>query len=250
MKIRLCLFTFLLIFACSLPTFACVWRFEYPICASWTEADAVFLGKVMKVESAEKSDDLPAGARKVRFQVAEKFKGADNQTFALYQAEWTTSCDPAFKKDETWIVFARHDPVGKSFKAFRGVKIEPKTTSNELETLRRIVAGKTATTIAGQIDLPPDSRDLLREPVEITVKGSGANINAQTNADGAFSIPLPSDGVYKVELKFPFRAAVKGNEFLLGASNTEGVPTIFRYEARLNDGDCNYNVFEVLKVSP
>jgi hypothetical protein len=217
-----------------------------PPCALWTQADAAFLGKVVAVEKASKSENLPDGTLKIRFQVIENFKGADNPTFTLFEASAATGGAAKLKKGATWIIYARNDIVVKSFTKFAGVEINPKEKSAELETLQSIVAGKTATAIAGRLVSDPTNAKYEFAPVAVVVTGKDANFTAGTDADGAFNIPVP-DGAYKVELKFPYRAALKWHEMLLGASNTEGVPTVFRYEVRLNDGDCDFNVFEVTK---
>lgn len=224
-----------------------MWQYEVPVCASWTQADAVFLGKVVKIENAEKSENLAKGARKIRFQVLENFKGADNPTFSLLQSDWVTSCASNFKKGETWVVFARNDIVVKTFTPFRGFAVAPKEPSEQLEALRNIVAGKTESQIVGL--LRSKSGKYTDEPVEIAVTGGGMNISAKTDADGAFNFAVP-DGNYQVELKFSFKANFKWDENLLGTSFTEGNPTLFRYEVRLNDGDCQFNFFEVSKSAP
>jgi len=218
-----------------------------PACAYWTRADAVFSGKVLKVENASKSEDLPAGSQKVRFQVLQNFKGADNPTFSLVTTGAKTVGGLEIKKGETWIIYANNDIVVKSFTAFRGTKIEPKIPNDELETLKSVVGGKTDAAISGRIVSDISNGRYEYEPVEVTVESKGKRLTAQTDSDGAFNISVPSEGTYKVELKFPYRAGLEWNEMLLGASNTEGTPTVFKYEVRLNDGDCNYNVFEVRK---
>ena len=244
MKITRVLFALFILFTSGSVSFA---RAGEPPCAYWTRADVVFSGKVLKIENAAQSEDLPAGARKVRFQVLQNFKGADNPTFSLVTKGAKTVGGLEIKKGETWIIYAANDIVVKSFTAFRGVKIEPKTQNEELETLRSVISGTTSAAISGRIvsDLSNDKYEY--EAVEITIENKGNRLTAQTDASGAFNIPVPSDGIYKVEIKFPYRAGVKWNEMLLGASNTEGTPTVFKYEVRLGDGDCNYNVFEVSK---
>lgn len=245
MKITSVLFSFFIIAAFSSELFA---RFGEPPCASWTRADAVFSGKVLKIENVAKGEGFPEGSRKIRFQVLQNFKGADNPTFALVTKILVgTDGFNIIKKGETWIVYAQNDIVGKSFTEFRRTKIEPKVTNEELETLKNIIAGKTSAAISGQIDLLSPNNAGDYEPVEITVEGGGKRLTATTGADGAFNLAVPSEGVYKVALKFPYSAGLKWDENLLGTSYTEGIPTFFKYEVRLNDGDCNYSFFEVLK---
>lgn len=217
-----------------------------PACAYWTRADAVFSGKVLKVENASKSEDLPAGSRKVRFQVLQNFKGADNPTFSLVTTGAKTDCGLEIKKGETWIIYANNDIVVKSFSAFRGVKIEPKVENAELETLKSVIAGTTSAAISGRIVWQSrNDVDLYEIVEEIMVEGNGKRFSAQPNASGAFNIPVPSAGTYRVELKFPYLAPLKWADNLLNTSYTQGNPTVFKYEVRLNDGDCNFNFFEV-----
>ncbi|HVE56096.1 MAG TPA: hypothetical protein VNB22_04655 [Pyrinomonadaceae bacterium] len=248
MKAQFVLFILLIFIAFTNPAFGCLQtETGVPACAYWTRADVVFSGKVLKIENAAKSEDLPAGARKIRFQVLQNFKGADNPTFSLVTADAKTGGGLEIKKGETWIIYAANDIVVKAFTAFRGIKIEPKIPNDELETLKSVAGGKTEAAISGRIVSDVLNGKYEYEPVEITVENRGKRLVAQTDADGAFNIPVPSEGIYKVEMKLPYRASLKWNEMLLGAFNTEGIPTIFKYEVRLNDGDCNYSFFEVLK---
>ena len=243
MKIRFLIILSLILIASAETAFACVkTETGTPVCAFWTRADVVFTGKVLKVEGSSRNEDSGESARKVRFQVLENFKGADNQTFNVVVK---TDCGLNIKSGQTWIIYAASDIVLKSFSAVRGVKIEPKTKSDEAAALKDIFAGKTPTAISGRF-VSAAQNAYLYEPVEIAVAGNGKSFAAKTDTNGAFNLAVP-DGNYRVELKFPYRASFKWDEYLLGTSLTEGVPTFFKYDVRLNDGDCNFNFFEVLK---
>lgn len=214
-----------------------------PVCALWTRADAVFLGKALKVETAPKNEGFPEGARKIRFQIQQNFKGADNPTFTVVS---TSDCGLNIKSGQTWVIYANNDIVVKSFSAFRGVKIEPKIINNEAETLKNITTGNSDTAISGRFVSAANNGAYVYEPVEISVAGGGKLLTAKTDTNGTFNIPVP-DGNYQVELKFPFKASFKWDENLLGTALVEGIPTLFKYEVRLNDGDCQFNFFEVSK---
>jgi len=246
MKIRLFLSSALLFLASAVNVAAsCALTADgAPVCAQWTRADVVFTGKALKVENASKSEGFPDGAKKVRFQVQQNFKGADNPTFTV---ALTADCAFNVKSGQTWIVYARTDIVLKSFSAFRGVKIEPKTASEEAAALQNIADGSSATAITGRFASAGNER-YIYEPVEISATSSsgGKSFSARSDADGAFQIAVP-DGNYRVELKFPFQANFKWDENLLGTSLVEGVPTVFKYEVRLNDGDCHFGFFDVTK---
>lgn len=210
-----------------------------PVCAYWTRADAVFTGKAIKVENAPKNEGFPDGSRKIRFQIEQNYKGADNPTFTVVA---TADCGLKIKSGQKWIIYASNDIVLKSFSAFRGVLIEPKTESEEAGVLKNIIDGKTESAITGRITNGAD----VNQPVEVKVEGNGKAFAAQTDTNGAFNIAVP-DGNYKVELKFPYRASFKWDDNLLGTQLIEGIPTIFKYDVRLNDGDCHFSVFEILR---
>jgi hypothetical protein len=215
-----------------------------PVCALWTRSDAVFTGKALKVDAAPANEGFPEGARKVRFQVQRNFKGADNPTFTVVV---TADCGFNIKTGQTWIVYARNDIVVKSFSAIRAVKIDQKVISEEAGALQDIFDGKTASAISGRFVSDAEKGVYALEPIEIGVSGGGKTLTARTDANGAFHIPL-TDGNYRVELRFPYRASLKWDENLLGTTLAEGVPTVFKYEVRLNDGDCHFGVFEVSGV--
>ncbi len=240
--------SFLILTAFTFNLFACPQtETGVPVCAYWTRADAVLLGKILNIEKVSGSEDLPAGSRKIRFQVLQNFKGADNPTFAVITKDAKTDCGLNAKKGETWIIYASNDIVIKSFAEFRGVKIESKVESAELETLKSVVAGTTSAAISGRIVWQARNNIDFYEAEVITVEGNGKKYSAQPYTDGTFNIPVPSAGTYKVELKFPYNATLKWDENLLGTSYIQGIPTLFKYEVRLNDGDCHFSLFEVLK---
>lgn len=246
MKITFLLFFILLAFTGI--SFACpLTELGVPACAYFTRADAVFLGKALKVEDAPKSEDLPEGSRKVRFQVLQNFKGADNPTFTLVTNAAKADGGLSIKSGQTWVVYANNDIVVKSFSVSRGVKIEPKMANEELETLKNVAAGKTETSISGRIASDKMSGKYLYETVEISIEGSGNRQTVKTDSEGAYNFVVSPGVKYKVELKFPYNAGLVWADNLLGTSLTQGNPTLFKYEVELYQGDCNYNFFEVTK---
>ena len=245
MKIRL-LLILLLVFTLQTETAAaCALAANgTPVCAYWTRADAVFTGKAVKVENAPHNEGFPDGARKIRFQVQQNFKGADNPTFTVVTLP---DCGLNIKSGQSWIVYAANDIVVKSFSAFRGVKIEPKIPSDEAGALENIKSGKSDTAISGRLASAANAYNY--DPVEVSVSGNGKQLTAKTDASGAFNIAVPPDGSYKIELKFPYKASFKWDENLLGTSLTEGLPTLFKYEVKLRDGDCHFSFFDVTKMN-
>jgi hypothetical protein len=243
------LLPFLLIFTTfSVNSNACTrTEFGVPACVYFTRADVVFLGKALKIENAPKSEDYPPNARSVRFQIVQNFKGADNPNFSVITTDKKSANSLKIKKGETWLIYANYDVVYKSFTEFRGAKVESIETDAEVTTVKDILSGKTSTAISGQIVSNAQNNQYLYDPVGITVEGNSKKFITQTDATGSFNVAVPSDGIYKIELKFPFKANLIWNENLLGTSFTEGTLSIFKYEARLNDGDCHFSFFEVSK---
>ncbi len=244
MKTHFSLLSFLIFNAFTNISFGCsLTESGVPACAYFTRADAVFSGKVLKVESVPKTEDFPVGGHKIRFQVLQNFKGADNPTFTLITANWKTACGLNAKTGQTWIIYARNDIVVKSFQDFRGIKIEPKEPNAELETLKSIADGKSETAISGR--LTSQNSKYTDEAVKITIEGENYKQIENTDADGFFDFPVPSGGKYKIEIKFPFSASLIWDDRLLGTSFAQGNPAIFKYDVSLNDGDCVYSFFEV-----
>ena len=217
-----------------------------PVCAYYTRAEVVFLGKAVKVESVGGKDDFAAGARKIRFQVLRNFKGADNPTLSIV----TNAGDAGgldIKSGQTWVVYGALDQIDKFFHGFRGRRIDPKTPDAELETLKLVAEGKTDTMLSGRVTAGGAS---AAGPVEVALEGSGGRQTTKSDADGIFRFAPLAEGKYKVRLTFPFRAALKWDQYLLGTSFAAGPESVFDYEISLRDGDCVFHLFEVTKPAP
>lgn len=203
-------------------------------CASFTNADVVFAGKVAAIDSAQKSEELPDGTKKIRFSVSRNFKGADNPTFTLF----SKSAFP-FKKDETWIVFASNDIVYKSFAVAGGIRIEKKTESAQIQSMAEIASGSWPTALGGLL-VRHGGFD-REKPVEVTVTGKGTAIPATVGSDGEFLVELPAGGRFRVRIVFPFETDVVWPDRLLGTNLSRGNPTVFEYDVELEKGDCSYS---------
>ena len=219
-----------------------------PVCAFYTRAEVVFLGKAVKVESVGGKDDFAAGARKIRFQVLRNFKGADNPTLSIVTNGPDADCGLDIKSGQTWVVYGALDQIDKFFHGFRGRKIDPKAPDAELDALQRIAEGKTDAMLAGR--LTTGGGAYAAEPVEVALEGRGGRQTAQSDADGMFRFAPLAEGKYKVRLTFPFRADLKWDQYLLGTNFAAGPKSVFDYEISLRDGDCVFHLFEVTKPAP
>ncbi|MCA1624826.1 MAG: carboxypeptidase-like regulatory domain-containing protein [Acidobacteria bacterium] len=230
-------------------SFACS-RFEFgvPICAQFTRADAVFIGKAIKIEDLTGKDDYPDNWLKVQFKVQQNFKGAKNSIFTLITNDWRAACGLKIKKGQTWIIYANYDDEDNTFVSNIGYKYNPKEDKEDLEILNAASERKTNTTISGRL-ISHGAYEYKYEPVEITVEGNGSRQTTTTNVEGTFKVSPLTAGNYKVKMKFPFHASPNFVIPNLKYVYTEGTPTFFEYEAELKLGDCDYSFFEIFRYS-
>ncbi len=240
-----------LIFAAFINiSFACS-RFEFgvPIQAEFTRADAVFIGKAVKVEDLTGKDDYPDNWLRVQFKIQQNFKDAENPTLTLITNDWRAACGLKIKKGETWIIYANYDNEDKTFSSNIGSKYNLIKDKEEVEILKTASERKTDTTISGRL-ISYGAYEYKYEAVEITVEGNGNQQTTTTKSDGTFSVSSLTAGNYKVKMKFPFHASI------LDSRNsdekpvyTEGTPTLFEYEVKLKQGDYDYSFFEIFRYS-
>ena len=230
-------------------SFACT-RFEFgvPIQAEFTRADAVFIGKAIKIEDLTGKDEYPDNWLKVQFKVQQNFKGAENTKFTIITNDWRAACGLKIKKGQTWIIYASYDEEDKIFRSNTGTKYNFSEDKDEVEILKAASERKTDTTISGRL-ISYGAYEYKYEPVEITVEGNGGQQTTTTKSDGTFSISALTAGSYKVKMKFPFRAALEHRVSDEKPVYLEGTPTIFEYEVKLNQGEYDYSFFEVFRYS-
>ena len=219
-----------------------------PVCAHYTRAEVVFLGKAVKTENAGGKDDFAPGARKIRFQVLRNFKGADNPTLSIVVKAEDADCGLNIKTGQTWVIYGALDQIDKFFHGFRGRRIEPKEPDAELDELKLVAEGKTETMLAGR--LTTGGGRYAADPVAIELDGRGGRQSATTDAGGMFRFAPLAEGKYKIRFTFPFRAGLKWDQYLLGTNFVAGPASVFDYEISLRESDCVFNLFEVTKSAP
>ena len=230
-------------------SFACT-RFEFgvPIQAEFTRADAVFIGKAVKVEDLMGKDGNSNNWLKVQFKVKQNFKGAENPTFTIVTNDWRAACGLKIKKGQTWIIYAKYDE-DKIFRSIIGNEYNSSEDKEEVEILKLASERKTDTTISGRLgsfmNIP-----YQHEAAEITVEGNGIQQTTTTKPDGTFIVSSLKAGNYKVEMKFPFGASIV--YFTISGQKpvfTKEISTLFEYEVKLKQGDYDYSFFEITRYS-
>lgn len=240
----------LILVAFSNISFACT-RFEFgvPIQAEFTRADAVFIGKAIKVEDLNGKDNHPSDYVRVQFKVTQNFKGAENPTFTITTSDWRAACGLKIKKGQTWIIYANYDDEDKIFRSIIGNKYNSSEDKEELEILKTASERKTDTTISGRLTLSFGLYQ-YKEAVEITVEGNGVRQTTTTQPDGTFSVASLSAGNYKVKMKLPSGASII--YFTISGQKpefTKQLSTLFEYEVKLKQGDFDYSFFEISRYS-
>jgi len=230
-------------------SFACT-RFEFgvPIQAEFTRADAVFIGKAVKVEDIKGRDDSPNDWVKIQFKVQQNFKGAENPTFTITTSDWRGACGLEIKKGQTWIIYAKYYDEDKIFRSIIGNKYNSSEDKEEVEILKLASERKTDTTISGRLTL--SGLYPYKEVVEITVEGNGVLQTTTTQPDGTFTVASLTAGNYKVKMKFPFGASIV--YFTISGQKpvfTKELSTLFEYEVKLKQGDYDYSFFEITTYS-
>lgn len=231
-------------------SFACE-RFEFgvPIQAEFTRADAVFIGKAIKVEHSAGKDDDSNQWSKVHFKIQQNFKGAESPTFTIVTDNWRAACGLKIKKGQTWIIYAHYDDEDKIFGSNIGNEYNPLEDKEEVEILKLASERKTETTISGRLISYGALYKYKYESVEITVEGNGGQQTTTTNVDGTFSISSLTAGNYKVKMKFPFHAFLEHHVSDKNPVYAEGTPTLFEYKVELKQGDYDYSFFEIFRYN-
>jgi len=225
-------------------------EFAVPTCALYTRADAVFLGKAIKVKQFSDEDEDNAGMREVQFKVLQNFKGAENPTLTITTNDWRAACGLRIGKGQMWLIYADYDKEDKIFRSNEGSKYKPEEDREKVDFLKTASEGNSEVSIFGSLVSYFDQVFYKFEPAEVILEGNGNKQVIKTDSNGLFKFSPLIAGNYKVQLKFPFKAALEQFSPITKYSVAEGNPTIFDYEVELKKSECNYTQFGVFKYTP
>ena len=93
------------------PAEACSCAEPGPPCAAFWQADTVFLGRAMSIESTPRDRDSMNGLR-VQFSVQRMYRGGEAAQIAIHTSPGETSCGYPFRSGETYVVYANRSPQG------------------------------------------------------------------------------------------------------------------------------------------
>lgn len=262
MKLILKAGTFLLFCAAVLNEVNACTCLDYrvPICALFSRADAVFVGKIERITSAMGDKDASVqlggvgsmssrggGLIWVHFTIEHAFKGVTGETVKALTYRGT-SCDLSVKKGQRWLIFAHRDKETSNlgFGACDGNGTIEKNSPliAELEKLSKPTG---PLSIRGRV-AEQQFRDLQGARAIIT--GNGLNLETITDYDGSYSFEVPTAGPYKVKVIVPFSARL--GRFLDDDRSIDEKPeetqTVFEYTATASPAACDYQFFDTFKI--
>jgi hypothetical protein len=159
-----------------------------PCSATW-QADAVFVGRVVSIESS------PIGAgRLLQFAVVETFRGVRLSQVTLVTGYGQADCGYPFRMGESYVVYAHRSPEGQ-LSASSCTRTRPLAEASEdlsyLRSLAAVVPG-TLARVAGRVQLwqphgqPGEPRSV--PGLTVTARGQGRTFSARSNDRGEFEL--------------------------------------------------------------
>ena len=184
---------------------ACPCRPSGPPCEAVWKSPLIFAGTVIEVDQTPGS----FGPRRVRFRITEAFRGTEKGEIDIHlRGGGGPSCDPSFRLGEAWLVYGNNRwEGGPGWTASSCSRTRLLTQAAEdLAYLRIPDDKKPQSHITGTVMRPVynlagggGARNVPVPNVPVTVRGSGTRVEAKTDSDGRYSIPVPTSGLLRVE---------------------------------------------------
>ncbi len=185
-------------------------------CEATNRASAVFVGKVLKVESREKPEDggrRTSWKERITFQVKENFLGAKDK---IVEIDTGTEFGPGdcnyfpFKKDEIYLVYAYHDEESGALSVGEcgGTKSLTKA-ADDLKYLRNIPRGNRNGKILGSVfgfGFDPGLNrfdDMTLAGIPLLLTGNGVSKTILTDDQGDYEVSGLKAGKYQLQVYLP-----------------------------------------------
>lgn len=222
-----------------------------PACEeTWRESvDSIVLGRVLKIEPADRAMSAPAGAMSMTMMggtnavtvvVEEAYRGTQEKTVRLYTAASSAACGYPFQQGERYLVFASVTKDKKLIVSLCSATKPAKYADEDIGYLRSLPSLPPTATIMGSLwkythdpnfkpKFQPSIMDHFRPPEQeyvamipasgatVVVKGGDGTTHRSTvDSDGNWRIASLPPGYYFVEPQFddtifvhPFRRRVE-----------------------------------------
>jgi hypothetical protein len=186
-------------------------------CEAFGEADAVFSGQVISINTQTSSEHRGLNNRLVSFLVKESFRGVNSPELEVTTGMGGGDCGFSFEIGKEYLVYAY---LGEEKRLSTGICTRTGLLTKVNEDLGYIRGRATAepnATLNGTIlrrkqgpDGIPDQSAMA--DVKVIVQGQGKEYEALSNESGKFSIQGIAAGTYKVKLSLPVGLASGSNE--------------------------------------
>lgn len=239
------------VFACS-----CI-DSDVPFCALYTDAEAVFVGKVHKISVIKKNStatrnekgqitELALGSAVIDFRIEKAFKGDLSGSVKIATTRGT-SCDIDINKGERWLIYAyENKQTGLLGIGFCSGSHRIDAQSEEISRLDTYSKGILKPRIIGKIFDRSRYEGVRNSQIEVT----GKEFSFSTQSPyGWFEIEVPQNGIYEVKVTVPFNAKQSGQVEpalkMLGKDNE----TIFTYQVEATNSRCNYMLIDLYSTA-
>jgi hypothetical protein len=220
-----------------------------PICATFTGAEVVFIGRIVKFQKPTKTEIESSDyddSQKVFFEVEKSLKGT-NSKIVIVSTDYRTSCTyQNIAVGQKWVVFAsrRGEAQKLSFGMCGGsYKIAENANLNEIS--REIVPPTNGQTIYGKLAYG-GYRHIKN--ILVTAERFNQKYSTRTDKNGLYEISVPFPGKYKVQIEMPYSAGLFDPiespvvEKLMTANRS-----LFEYDVEMETSTCKYREFKVLR---
>lgn len=172
--------------------FACASDFPSP-CVAYSRANAVFIGKLQKLEEVEE-------ATLAHFEVEKVFKGKVSKLEIIKFI--IGNCGRTFRVGEKYFVYKEHSNYDSSCNRTHPLSetssdymyINSLSEKNPIFTTGAVIRGLT--------------EDEVRN-VKVTIENKQRKYEPSINENGRFRLKITNTGTYTVKIEFPFKAIVE-----------------------------------------
>ena len=223
---------------------------DMPDCVRAKESDAVFIGRITKIEinpvnNRERDENtIVIPTKWVYFDVEHQIKGSPNLKTRVLTTHGT-SCDFGdIKTGQRWLVFAGRGENGDLGFGMCGGSYQIRNKNNIPQILSELSPDKKGQIISGTI-----GNYILGTPnIDVFIEGQSEKFQTKTTISG-FIANVSSPGKYKVRAVVPFSARFSsyGDETKLTQTTGENESSV-EYEVELAEGDCVFNIISMTQV--
>jgi hypothetical protein len=222
------------------------YEYNVPVCAAYWRADAVFAGQLIDITPVEKKSENEVSTVMLHFIVEQPFRGLEGDRVDV-ETLHGSSCDMTFEKGERYLIYASREPDSNQLFAGPCTRTtELKNADNDLDYFRSVTQQGAKETILGR--LVSNTYEPL-PGLKVIVQSGDEKVEAKTDTNGDFSVPVPGPGKYTVKAFIPFAAAIMAySEDDQGKLVSTDALTTFEYEVQVGKQQCQYRQIDTFKI--